>query len=363
MKVIFYINQLGSGGAERAISNTASYFAERGWDTILLTSFRLEHEYSYSSKVRRMSIEDSQVMQSGFRRNTSRIKRIRQICRNEKADVIISFMGEPNFRALLAACGLKTKNIISVRAAPEIEYRGFVRRLIGKYLLPYADGAVFQTDDAREWFSKRLQKKSVVIYNVVDDHFYHTEYRGGTDIVSMGRIDPIKNQALLIRSFKKVHEKFSKVRLCLYGEEEENVGLKELIDELGLQNDVLLKGRRDDVASVLSKARLFVLSSDYEGMPNALMEAMAVGVPSISTDCPCGGPRELFGKELDDMLIPVGNADALADKMIELLSDDRKRKEAGEKMKKRAEDFRADKIGREWIHYVESVCLGNGRKI
>lgn len=360
MKILFYINAIGleSGGAERAISNTASYFAEHGWDTILLTSFRREREYSYSNKVKRMSIEDQQVIQSRLKRNISRIRAVRGICKQEWVDVVVSFMAEPNFRAVLATMGIRTKNIISVRTDPDLEYRGFVRRLLGKYLLACSSGAVFQTCDAKIWFSKKLQKRSAVIYNVVDDKFYITRYRGGTDIVSCGRIIPTKNQALLVRSFKKVHDIFPGERLCIYGAMEEDVGLPELIKKLGLEDSVFLMGRCDDIASVLSSARLFVLPSDYEGMPNALMEAMAVGVPSISTDCPCGGPRELFGKELEDMLTPVGNAEVLADKMIELLSDNGKRKEVGLKMKKRAEDFRTDKIGREWIHYVESVCRG-----
>lgn len=358
MKVMFYINQLGSGGAERAISNTASYFAEHGWDTILLTSFRLEHEYSYSSKVKRMSIEGRQIVQSRLKRNISRIRAVRKICKQEQVDVVVSFMREPNFRAMLATMGIRVKNIVSVRVDPKREYAGIIGRIVGKCLLPRADGAVFQTEEAREWFPKQMQSGSAVIYNVVDDRFYNTEYKGGTDIVSCGRIAPQKNQILLIRAFRKVHGRFPERCLRIYGDMEEDVGLPELIEKLGLEDSVFLMGRCDDVVSVLASAGMFVLSSDYEGMPNALMEAMAVGVPSISTDCPCGGPRELFGKELEGMLTPVGDAEVLADKMIGLLSDDGKRKEVGVKMKKRAEDFRTDKIGREWIHYMESVCRG-----
>lgn len=356
MKVLFYINTLSQGGAERAISNTASYFAERGWDTILLTSFGVDHEYSYSDKIRRMSIESEQVIQSSFKRNLSRIRAIRHICKKQKVDVIISFMGEPNFRALLATIGLNTKNVISVRGDPDLEYGRKLYQLIGRHLLPCSEGAVFQTEDAKAWFPEKLQKKSAIIYNIVDEKFYERKYVGGADIVTCGRIDPLKNYTLLIRAFKRVHDRFLTQHLCIYGVVGLESGLMELIEELGLQDSVLLMGRCEDVPTILSEAKLFVLSSDHEGMPNALMEAMAVGVPSISTDCPCGGPRELFGKELVDMLAPVGDEGALADKMIELLSDDRKRQEVGMKMKKRAEDFRTEKIGEEWIQYVESVC-------
>lgn len=355
-KILFYINTLGNGGAERAISNTASYFAEHGWDTILLTSFRLEGEYSYSNKVRRMSIENEQVIQSMLKRNISRIKEIRKICKKEQIDVVVSFMREPNFRALLATVGLQTKNIISVRSDPRAEYAGKIGKIISRYLLPCADGAVFQTQEAKSWFCQKLQQKSAVIYNLVDQCFYDTDYHGGQDIITCGRVIPVKNHTLLIKAFVKVHNQFPDVHLYIYGEKKESTGLKELIQKLKLENFVFMPGKCNDVPRVLAGAKLFVLSSNHEGMPNALMEAMAVGVPSVSTDCPCGGPRELFGGELSDMLVPVGNVEALADKMIELLSDDEKRMETGRKMKERAEEFRADKIGREWMEYVELAC-------
>lgn len=355
-KILFYINTLSGGGAERAISNTASYFAEHGWNVILLTSFRTENEYSYSDKICRMSIEDEQVIQSLLRRNLSRIKAIRRICKTEQVDVVVSFMREPNFRALLATVGLRTKTVVSVRVDPNFEYKGVIGRIVGKLLLPHADGAVFQTADAKAWFCKKLQRKATVIYNVVDSKFFAINYVGGNDIVAIGRISPQKNQKLLIQAFKKVHDKLPNERLLIYGRIEQDMGLNQQIKQLGLNDSVFFLGQRNNIPEILSKAKLFVLSSDYEGMPNALMEAMAVGVPSISTDCPCGGPRELFGEELSDMLVPVGDVDALADKMIELLLDDERRIEIGRKMMARAGAFRADEIGEEWIEYVSSVC-------
>lgn len=356
MKILFYINTLGRGGAERAICNTASYFAEHGWDTILLTSFRVEHEYIYSDKIHRMSIEDNQIIQSRLKRNLSRIRAIRELCRCEKVDVAVSFMQEANFRIVSALAGMHIKTIISVRNDPKEEYKGIIGRMVGKGLLPCADGAVFQTQEAKAWFPKKLQSKGKVIYNVVDEKFYNTRYIGGMDIVSCGRSVPQKNQALLIRAFQKIIGRFPHLHLCIYGPERTDTRLADLIEGLHLQKKVFLMGSREDIPAVLSRAKIFILSSDYEGMPNALMEAMAVGVPSISTDCPCGGPRELFGEDLAEMLVPVGDEDALATKMEELLINEKKRIEIGIKMRKRAEKFRTGKIGKEWEDYVCSIC-------
>lgn len=354
-KIIFYINSLASGGAERAISNTASYFAEHEWNVILLTSFRTDNEYPYSDKICRISIEEEQVQQSVFRRNLNRVKAIRDICRKQQVDVIVSFMREPNFRALIATVGLRTKTVVSIRSDPKYEYQGVVGKIIKCIIISRADGAVFQTNEARAYFGKKLQNKATIIYNMISPDFFNTDYIDGTDVVTVGRISAEKNQMLLIKAFKILCTKRQNERLILYGKKDKDLGLESLIDRLGIQDAVFLGGQRKDIPRILSKAKLFVLSSDYEGLPNALMEAMAVGVPCISTDCPCGGPRELFGDELKDMLVPVGDVEALADKMIELLSDDEKRLHVGANMRKRAKMFRADVIGEQWVAYIEQV--------
>jgi glycosyltransferase involved in cell wall biosynthesis len=313
-----------------------------------------------------MSLEDKQIRTSYLKRNITRIKKLRQICKKEKVDILVSFMGEPNFRAMLATIGLPVKNIISVRTDPKVEYKGLVRGILGKYLLPCADGAVFQTKEARDWFPKRLRKRSAVIYNVVDERFFATPYKSGRDIVTCGRISSEKNHELLLRAFSRIHDKFPETRLHIYGrtqEENEFSKLKELIKKLDLEDGAFLEGECENIPEILSVAGLFVLTSNYEGLPNALMEAMAVGVPSISTDCPCGGPRELFGEELKEYLTPVGDEQALAAKMEKLLSDEEERLATGRKMKERAKAFRTEKIGKQWIAYAERVAnKGNDKK-
>lgn len=353
--ILFYINTLENGGAERAICNTASYFAEHDWKVILLTSYRVEKEYTYSDKIQRVIIEQTRTNDSAVRSNLNRIKAIRKICKDYKIDIAVSFMREPNFRLVLATWGIKTKAVISVRNDPNREYSGTVGRVVGKILLPCADGAVFQTEDAKRWFPQKLQKKAKVIYNVVASKFFETTYCGEHDIITVGRISPQKNHTMLIKAFEKVHEKFPEERLVICGRTQTEMGIEELIKNLKLEDSVILLGQRDNVPEILSKAKLFVLSSDYEGMPNALMEAMAVGVPSVSTDCPCGGPKELFGKKLETLLTPVGNIDALADKMISLLENDKERENIGKELKQRAQLFRVDDVGQKWIDYIESL--------
>ena len=115
-------------------------------------------------------------------------------------------------------------------------------------------------------------------------------------------------------------------------------------------------GPTTQVENVLAHAKLFVLSSDYEGMPNALMEAMAAGVPCISTDCPCGGPRTLIRNEMDGILVPTGNCEMMAEAISRLLSEYNTANNLSTSAKKRSDIFKPEIIFEQWKNYIEEIC-------
>ena len=125
--------------------------------------------------------------------------------------------------------------------------------------------------------------------------------------------------------------------------------------EYGIEERVVLPGRISYISEKLSEAKIFVLPSDYEGMPNALMEAMAVGIPVISTDCPCGGPKILIEDESQGILVPCNNAEALAQALCRLLKDDDLREKMGAAGEKRALMFKPDVIFSHWENYIDDV--------
>ncbi len=353
--LMFYINAIHDGGAERVMLQLARRFAQAGWRSVLVTSFVDSWEYPVPEGVERISMEQEQIEQSRLKRNLSRIKALRRLIKEYRPRALISFMAEPNFRSLLASAFLPVKTIVSVRNDPEREYAGRLGRLVGKFLLPLADGCVFQTEQARAWFPQRLQKKSRVIMNQVDEAFFaRSETKPEGYVMTAGRLTAQKNQAMLIRVFASVAGEVEQ-ELRIYGEGELRGELEELIAYLKMEKRIKLMGASDNMPQVLGRAGLFVLPSDYEGMPNALLEAMASGLCCIATACPCGGPEAVIEDGAGGRLIPVGDEEALREAMLELLRDEDKRRSMGERARSRAEDFRPQAIFEQWRQYLESV--------
>lgn len=349
MKVLFYINSISHGGAERVITNLANQFSNADNEVTLVTSFISEWEYPLDDKVNRISICKKYV-QGSIKRNIVLVKRLRKILKDTKPDLVVSFMAEPNFRAIIANRGLKSKLILSVRSDPNKEYGNFLFRFLAKTLFRKVDGIVFQTEDAKAWFPKKIQSKSRIIFNQVDEKFFLANVNPlSKDIVTVGRLNYAKQHDLLIKAFKRI-EHLIDGKLIIYGEGKLKNSLQLLIEELGLQDRVILAGATKDVIGALSNAKTFVLTSDHEGMPNALMEAMAVGLPCISTDCPCGGPKTLF-KGGAGLLVPVREEELLANTMLKVYTDVDLSGKLSIMAKERAKEFYPSKVFSEWNDY------------
>lgn len=355
MRILFYINTLNTGGAERVLANLANSFDEDKNDVLLVTSFPTKYEYKLNDKIKRYNLDKSKHL-GRIRKNIERILALRMIIKKENPDIVVSFMAEANARSILATIGRRTKCLISVRNDPRREYSGILGKMVGKLLLPLADGCVFQTEDARLWFPKKLQNKSMIIYNAVKKEFFLQDRQPVENlIVTCGRLEIQKNHKNLINAFYGVLKEIEDARLYIYGEGKERDNLEKFITDLGMEGKIVLKGVVSNVPKVLSEADLFVLSSDYEGMPNALLEALVMGIPSISTDCPCGGPRMLIEDGKDGILVKVGSSEELKNAMLNVLRNSSKKNELSKNAKNKASIFQPEKIYTEWKSYIEDI--------
>lgn len=352
MKIIFYINVLSNGGAERVISNVANMMSDKGHECIMVTSFYTENEYPLNHSVRKMYLYNTRI-EGVFNRNIKLTYRLRQVIIKERPDILLSFMAEPNYRACIAKLGLKVKTILSVRNDPKIEYGEGIRKTLIMLLFRLADGVVFQTKDAMNWFSSSIKKKGTIIYNSVSETFFSKSLEiNNSGIVATGRLCSQKNHKLLIDAFFKIKDNIQD-DLTIYGSGDPS-DLVAYTKELGISHRVHFPGVVSDVANMLCKYKLYVLSSDYEGMPNALMEAMSVGLPCVSTDCPCGGPRMLFSEKMTKYLVPVGDVDSLSRAMLFLLLNKKERDIISQEAVKQAQAFHPSIINSNWETYLLS---------
>lgn len=355
MKIMFYINTISHGGAERVMVNLANQLSEKGHDCILVTSFRTPaFEYHYNPKVFRISLTEGRI-QYRIMRNFKYTYLLRKAVKQHKPDALIAFMPEANNRSIIATRLTRTKTIISVRNDPNKEYGNRLYRILARTLYRAGDGVVFQTEDAKKWFPLAIQKKGAVIFNQVDNRFYQEKYDGPRhNIVAVGRLTAQKNHRMLIDAYANISGCGIETML-IYGDGPLKEELQKQINECGLEGKIILKGNVEDVSGAIKSAKLYVLSSDYEGMPNSLMEAMALGVPCISTDCPCGGPRSLFDEELSSCLVPVNDTAAMGMKIRELMNDEKLLETIGYLARQRAEFFKPDVIINNWECFINKV--------
>lgn len=358
MKIAFCIGSLNKGGAERVVSNLANYLIKNN-DVSIITTINSDIFYKIDSKVKLFKLDHNYKGKvNKFKKNRQRIFELKRIIKHQKFDVIISFLPEPSYRVLfLKLFNKKIKVIVSVRNDPRVEYKSIINNLIMRFLYPKADGFVFQTEDAKNYFSKKIQQKSVIIPNPINENFMCKPFDGEREkiIVTVGRLEKQKNHKMLINAFSQVSNKIPEYKLIIYGSGSLKEELEQLIKKLKLNNKVILAGQIDDVKDKIYKASLFVLSSNYEGMPNALIEAMALGLPCISTDCPCGGPRYLINNMENGVLVELNNENELAKNILNLIANPSLAKKIEEKASTSIKKLNPERINNKWIEYVKSI--------
>ena len=362
MNIVFYLGSMNNGGAERVVANLCNRLCN-DHNIMILTSVRKSTVYHLDKKIVVKSLDHSEKISLNIiKKNIERLRRLIFEVQNFNGDILISFLSEPCFRSILVKRKIGIPIIICQRNDPREEYKSFVYRTLMKWLYPKAEGAVFQTEEQKRFFTNELKKKYIFISKPVADEYKCDDYKYTLShkIVAVGRLDTQKNFQLLIKAFKEFSKEYLDYTLQIYGEGPERELLEKLITTYGLEEKVFLCGRVQDIKNKLLEAEFFVLSSDYEGMPNALIEAMTLGIPVISTDCPCGGPAELISNENMGILIRVRDVKAMARAMEYYAQNPSLAEKCGRNAKNILKKVSPDNITKQWILYINEVY--NNRK-
>lgn len=361
-KIAFHLNTLCQGGAERVVTNLANQFAKEGYEVYVATEWYDENEFVLDPRVTRVHVglKDEDASKSRVTKFLLRIKYLKEFVRKVNPDVLVAFAHRANYRALMAAGNSKIPVVISIRINPIGYYDAFTDKIQIKWLFPKAAGCVYQTAEQREFFKPYLQEKSRIIMNPINPKYFGVKRSDTPEkcVVHHARLVDFKNQPMLVRAFLKVHEKHPDYQLKIYGPDSFD-GTKEILEKLISDNNagefIHLMGACNDLEIEIPKGEVYAYSSDYEGMPNSLLEAMAMGMPVVATDCPCGGPRAVIEDGKNGFLIPVGDENALADRICRLIEDKELAKSFGVEAKRIEEKASVEAIFRQWKDYLEEI--------
>ncbi len=325
MRIALYTSKMNDGGVERTMANIANYMVSCGHEVLVVTTYLNDDEYELDNRIKRIISEPSKELLTGNRIHNfvTRFTTLRNIWKAEKPDVIFSYLGKNNLMAVATSRWLNIPTGVGVVATPSEEYYTPILAFLAKFLFRFAAGIVLQTKESKGFFPNAVLKKAVILKNPTSEEFDMARYEGEREkvIVSVGRVDANKNHELIIDAFGNIARDYPDYKLVIYGDGELRQSLINKVERMGLSAQIELPGRINNVADTIKKATVFVLSSQTEGSPNVLIEAMMLGLPVISTDCPCGGPAELITNGVNGVLTPVNDVEKMQDNLQKILSD------------------------------------------
>jgi len=349
MNIVFVLASLGSGGAERVVSLLANKMAERGYQVEIICLKFNDVYYQTDSRVK-----VTLAMQQTKNRLTE-VFWLRKYLKQQKPDVVIPFTEGVYCFTILSLLGTGTPIIASERLDPAA--MSSTRKVLKRLLLPFAEWLVVQTQSIKDYFPKSIQKKTSIIYNPVNEESLSPTLpsREGrlNRIISVGRLYPQKNQEMMIRAFAKVADEFPDWQLVIFGEGPLRAELEFLVSSFKLQNRVFLPGRTDRVIEELRKSKIFCMSSDYEGMSNAMIEAICVGLPIISTNV--SGTEELIRDGENGFIVEIGGEERFTNCISQLISSPSLQDNMSVKNIQLAKIFNIDHIVDEWISLINTV--------
>ena len=353
MKIACVHAQINIGGADRRLVDLANYLCKNGHEVHLYLmsndnygGYEMHPEIKVECIAKKSKIPKTQWISNLFS--------LKKKLKSDKIELAISFIYPMNIQLLLAKRGTKIKTIISERGDPNKQPENGIWKMLRNMTYPKTDGMVFQTQGARQYYLDNLGLDGTIIHNPVDIGDMKACPSSNKVIANIGLLEPHKNQHRLIFAFsifEKTHPEY-RLRICGGGYLEQE--LKDYATSLGINDKIIWMGKIPDAYKAIAEDDFFVLSSDFEGMPNALMEAMAMGMPCISNDCVPGGARELIQDGENGLLSILDNGEDLAKKMSMYADDPMFAAKMGENAARIKETHSSNHIYDQWIGFIEN---------
>ncbi len=350
MKVMFIIPSMAGGGAERVISVLANALTEKEIKIKIMMTAGNICDYELHPDVQ--LIQAGEVTGGSILKRLKRIVKMRRYFKEDQDAILVAFEPDAAFFAGIAKVGLSMKMLASERNDP----KSFGNNKVRKIAYQWADMLVFQTKEAMDYFAQNIQEKGYVIPNPISKNL-PAPYIGKRKktVVAIGRLESQKNYPMMLKAFAGFAKQYPDYTLHIYGKGSLEEELKHLATTLQLNGKVVFEGFKKDVISCVMDAGMYVLSSDYEGISNSLLEAMAVGLPVISTDCPCGGSRLCISNGLNGFLTPVGDAVSFEKAMMHMAASEEAACQMGKEAAKVREQFSLENIVEQWSRVLLEI--------
>ncbi len=361
MKISFLTKDLSSGGTQRATVSLADYFSLHGHNVEIIAFHGKESFYPLEEQVKVRYAEFDGIKQNASLGRVlgavKRILRIRKLVKAENPDVLIGMSFSMTWYAVLASAFTRTKCVGTERSNPYSYKASKLNTFLRKIFYRFTDGYIFQTEKAAKFFRSKASHKDAVIPNAIFNETVYTlspPTERKKIICAAGRLIRLKRFDILIDAFAEIADRIPEYKLFIFGEGEEKSELENQIKYLGLSDRAILAGTDPNAVRFINYACAFVLSSDLEGMPNALLEAMAMGVPCISTRCEYG-PEELIENGVNGILTDVGNKEQLSNAMLTIIENPDLTKKLAENGRELLKTHSIDTISRQWLDYLNRI--------
>lgn len=351
----FYISSLSGGGAEHVLICLAAYFAREGYRVSITSLEKRPQFYNVPDNVKLYKQRKVNGKLLGFYFD---LKFIKNRLRTSPQSVAISFMTRCNILLLLNSIFRKNRVIVCDRNNPLKEHNKLIFFISCK-LYQLADVIIVQTNMIKKFYPKYLHKKISVIENPLDTQALDSQLIGKVIqkeniILTAGRLEKQKDFYTLIRAFEQSKAMKQDWKLCIFGQGNMKEEIESYITEHKLENKIILCGASKQLFFEMKKAKIFVLSSFYEGFPNVLCEAMYAGLSVISTDC-ISGPSELIVDGANGFLVPIGDVSTMSKRIDELADNSNLRDFMGRNALERVDRLNISDIGAEWISVIQKA--------